>query len=170
MTITGPGITTVAAHEPGIYRDALATLRRTASGEGRALLLESMAAEAGRAAAAARGTGPAGSRDSSLAWEMTAVLLRQLAAAQRGLVLHMVGDYDAEYWDAGREWKDVARASTPREFTVAFAILHGELLDELQYQDEAGRAAVTDVDPGDPATPALARLAEAARAISDGDW
>ena len=170
MTITESGITTATACDPGTYQDALAGLRSTVSGEDRALLLESMAVEAGHAAAAARGVVPADSRDSSLAWEMTAVLLRQLAAAQRGLVLHMVGDWDAEHWDSRREWEDVARAGTSREFTAAFALVYGDILADLERQDEHGRAAVTDVDPGDPATTALARLAQTARAISEADW
>jgi hypothetical protein len=170
MTITEPGITTATACDPGTCRDALAGLRGTASGEGRALLLESMAVEAGRAAVAARGVVPADSRDSSLAWEMTAVLLRQLAAAQRGLVLHMVGDVFADHWDSASEWEDVARAGTSREFTAAFALLYGDILQELESQDDCGRAAVIDVDPGDPATTALARLAQAARAVSEADW
>jgi hypothetical protein len=170
MTITEPGITTATAYEPDIYRDALARLRSTRSGEGRALLLESMAVGAGGAAVAAYGVIPADSRDSTLAWEMTAVLLRQLAAAERGLVLRMVGDWDAQHWDGGREWEDVARAGTSREFTAAFALLYGELLKELEYQDDDGRAAVIDVDPGDSTTTALARLAQAARAISEADW
>lgn len=170
MTITEPGITTATAHERGTYQDALAGLRSTTSGEDRALLLESMAVEAGRAAVAARGVVPADSRDSSLAWGMTAVLLRQLAATQRGLVLHMVGDYFAEHWDSASEWGDVARAGTSREFTAAFALLYGDILAELESQDEGGRSAVIDVDPGDPVTAALARLAQAARAISEADW
>jgi hypothetical protein len=170
MTITEPGITTATACEPGTYQDALAGLRSTASGEGRALLLESMAVEAGRAAVAARGVIPADSRDSTLAWEMTAVLLRQLAAAQRGLVLHMVGDAFADHWDSSSKWEDVARAGTSREFTAAFALLYGDILQELESQDERVRAAAIDVDPGDPATTALARLAQAARAVSEADW
>ena len=170
MTITELGISTVTAQDPGTYQDALAGLRSTVSGEDRALLLEFMAVEAGRAAVAARGVVPADSRDSTLAWQMTAVLLRQLAAAQRGLVLVMVGDIFADHWDSANEWKDVAMAGTSGEFTAAFAVLYGDILAELERQDEGGRAAAIDVDPGDPATTALARLAQAARAVSEADW
>ncbi|HEY0932628.1 MAG TPA: hypothetical protein VGD91_02690 [Trebonia sp.] len=163
-------MTTATACDPGSYQDALAGLRDTASGEDRALLLELMAVEAGRAAVTARGVVPADSRDSTLAWEMTAALMRQLAAAQRGLVLHMVGDWDADHWDSTSEWKDVAMAGTSREFTAAFRLVYDDILKDLERQDESERAAAVDVDPGDPATTALARLAQAARAISEADW
>lgn len=170
MIITESAPALAAAVEPAAYREALALLRNTQTGEERALLLEAMAAAAGRAAAAARGAVPADSADSTLAWEMTAVLLRQMAAAQRGCALYPVGDWDDERGNTADEWEDVARARTADEFTAAFAVLHGELIDRLARQDRGERVIATDVDPGDPAAPALARLAEAARALAEAAW
>lgn len=170
MTMTEPSTELAAADILLVYERSLGLLHDARSGEGRAAALELLAACADRASEAAYGHVTADTPDNPLAWAMTATLLRQLAAAQRGCILLPAGEYIA----VRDEWEDLAVAQTAREFGAAFAALRAELLEgEFGVDSPPGdeyRQADTCIPVGDPGLTALRRLSQAAAVITSCHW
>ncbi|MGH3191770.1 MAG: hypothetical protein ACRDOL_31885 [Streptosporangiaceae bacterium] len=137
---------------PEDYTRSLAQLAGTRSREGRAAILDAMAGQAGQAAALTFGQGTEDSGSDTLAWHETATLLRQLAAAERGLVLTAEDCLDAS-WSA---WADLAEATTAAEHGAAAAAV----LATYQRPSAEGDSA------GPVRAPAILRLRAAAAACT----
>jgi hypothetical protein len=152
-TLTDPGtMTTDSDWAPEDYTRMVAQLAGTRSREGRAVILDAMAGQAGQAAALTFGQGTEDSGSDTLAWHETATLLRQLAAAQRGLVLTAEDCLDTS-WAA---WADLAEATTAAEHAAAASAVLAS------YQPAAGE----DDGPDPVRAPALLRLQAAAAACT----
>lgn len=154
-TLAEPGtISTGPDWAPEDYTRLLAQLAGTRSREGRAVILDAMAGQAGQAAALTFGQGTGDSGGDTLAWHETATLLHQLAAAERGLVLTAEDCLD-QSWSA---WADLAEATTAAEHAAAAAAI---LASYQRPSGEGGGA-------GPVRAPAILRLRAAAAACTAG--
>ncbi len=139
---------------PDAYKAALTLLPEAGTREDRAVHLDTLATIAAAAAGQTYGIGSEDSDDDTLAWHETAMLLRQLAAAQRGFVL-TVEDLDDRGYT--QPWEDLANAATAAEFAAAFSAVREDL---AQGRTEDDKPTVRE--------PALRRFCEAAGACIAG--
>ena len=106
------------------------------SHEGRAQVLDALAAQASQTASGFFGSGTGYAPSDPLAWTETATQLLRLSAAERGLIL-MPADPedlddredrdDPEDRDLVQPWMDLAGASTPGAYETAFAVIKDQL-------------------------------------------
>jgi hypothetical protein len=152
-TITAPAALS-GEWAPDIYTATLALLAHAGTREDQAAHLDTLASIAGTAAAQTYGIGAEDGADDTLAWHETAMLLHQLAAAQRGFVL-TAEDYEVRGYT--QPWEDLANAITAAEFAAAFSAVSTDLAEER-----------TDDDKPAIREPALRRLCEAAAVCIKG--
>lgn len=99
-----------------------------------------------------------GTERDPIAWKEIAAHLNRMSLALSGGILHVEDSWDDEDM---HEWKDLAQATTRREFAAAWAAIKDELIK---------RATAEDGEKPPLREFAVTRILTVAAAVIDGSW